>query len=122
MAVEYALSVNKFNRPKKFINVEGNPSATQILAVRLILMEPGTIQSHPTMGVGIVSRYRYSNVEELDSLRQDIQDQIRQWIPDMYDCNVSVNENDRVVYITMVSNGIPYIIGFDKTSLQLTDL
>ena len=122
MGVEYTLSVNKFNRPKKFIDVEGNPSAAQILAVRLILLEPGTIQSHPSMGVGIISRYRYSNVEELDTLRYDIQEQIRKWIPDMYDCQVSVTEDNRIVYITMVSNGYPYTIGFDKTTLQLADL
>ena len=33
--------------------------------VYLLLLEPGKFQSHPTMGVGLRSRYRYNNSENL---------------------------------------------------------
>ena len=53
---EPLMSINKFNKPK----VLQEPDSGVIRIVRLILLEPGTIQTHPDMGVGIVSKFRYS--------------------------------------------------------------
>ena len=54
---EHVLSLNNFNMPK----VYNGSDAEYILIVRLLLLEPGKIQTHPYMGVGIISRYRYNN-------------------------------------------------------------
>jgi hypothetical protein len=54
---EFGFSVDEFNNPKVYKNAE----AVSTLLVRLLLLEPGTIQSHPNAGVGLISRYRYSD-------------------------------------------------------------
>ena len=123
MATEYLMSVNKFDRPKKYVDTEGKPAATQTLITRLILLEPGTIQHHPHMGVGIVSKYRYMTTDELPALRQDIQDQCQKYLPDLYDCNVEVSLYDQhTVRIMLTSNGLHYIADFDKNTLTLSEL
>ena len=123
MATEYLLSINKFDRPKKYVDSEGKPAATQTLITRLILMDPGTIQHHPDMGVGIVSRYRYSNTDDLPALRHDIEDQCKTYLPELYDCTVEVELYDNhTVRIMLLSNDIKYVADFDKETLTLSEL
>lgn len=123
MATEYLLSINKFDRPKKYVDSEGKPAATQTLITRLILMDPGTIQHHPDMGVGIVSRYRYSNTDDLPALRRDIEDQCQTYLPELYDCTVEVElYDDHTVRIMLLSNDIKYVADFDKETLTLSEL
>jgi len=123
MATEYLLSINKFDRPKKYVDSEGKPAATQTLITRLILMDPGTIQHHPDMGVGIVSRYRYSNTDDLPALRHDIEDQCHTYLPELYDCTVEVELYDsHTVRIMLLSNDIKYVADFDKETLTLSEL
>ena len=70
---EHVLSLNNFGMPKVF---NDNDSA-YVLIIRLILLEPGKFQSHPDMGVGIRSRYRFNNEENfLMNLQNDIKKQI----------------------------------------------
>jgi hypothetical protein len=52
-----------------------------ILLVRLILLEPGTFQTHPDCGVGLVSRYRYAKNLDIARLQKDIKDQIAKYLP-----------------------------------------
>ena len=69
----HLLSLNDFSMPKVLTGT--NAMYTKI--VYLLLLEPGKFQSHPTMGVGLRSRYRYNNSENLlQNLHLDIQDQI----------------------------------------------
>ena len=53
---EFGFSVDEFQNPKNYKNAE----AIATLLSRLLLLEPGTIQSHPDMGVGLYSKYHYS--------------------------------------------------------------
>ena len=49
---EYLLSINEFVQPK----VLSGDSAAFADIIRLFLLEPGTNQTHPDMGIGIRSR------------------------------------------------------------------
>ena len=42
---EASMSVNDFNEPRMYSNAEG----LMLLLSRLVLLEPGTFQSHPDM-------------------------------------------------------------------------
>ena len=89
---EPLMSINKFHKPK----VLQEPDSGVIRIVRLILLEPGTIQTHPDMGVGIVSKFRYSIDVDIDSLNNRIKNQIETYLP-MYtavnvDCNLDVDK------------------------------
>lgn len=83
---EPCLTVDEFNRPKI---LEGREAISTLL-VHLILLEPGTYASHPTMGVGLVSRYRYNDEESLEQLQEDIYEQISMYLPEFQAVDVNV--------------------------------
>ena len=65
----HVLSLNEFNMPKVFNEID----STYVHIIQLIMLEPGKYQSHPTMGVGIKSRYHYNNDDGfLNNLKSDI--------------------------------------------------
>lgn len=74
---EPLLSVDKYYKP---LVAKGEDYATLML-IRLILLEPGTFQTHPNMGVGLVSRFRYSNEIDMVKLANLIRDQIILYLP-----------------------------------------
>ena len=72
---EYLLTTNEFLVPD---SVEGS-NAYGLLLLRLLLLQPGQNPLHPDMGVGLKDQ-RYS-LNELDSLRKKIEQQIRTYLP-----------------------------------------
>ena len=74
---EPLLSVNRFSKP---IVLSGT-DAMIVRIIRLILMEPGTSQTHPDMGVGIVSRFRYSTALDQSELENAIMSQVTKYLP-----------------------------------------
>ena len=75
---EMLLSVDSFNKPKV---LEGK-DAIGTLLVRLILLEPGTIPSRPTMGVGLLSNYRFCDEGKAAELKNHIRDQVKTFFPE----------------------------------------
>lgn len=103
--VEYFLGTNEFNRPSVWTDVD----ATYVLLIRLILLEPGTYPNHPRMGVGLVSRYRYAKADELNNLKNDIQNQIATYLPQFSSIDVELTlTNTKDLYIQIIINGIAY--------------
>ena len=74
------LSVNSFNEPTEYKNRD----SVALLLLRLFLLEPGTNNARPEMGLGIVSRYRFSTDQDMDSLRTDIRTQINTYLPESF--------------------------------------
>lgn len=81
---EPIMSIDKFSRPI----VLKNEDYAVMLIIRLILMEPGLIQTHPDMGVGLVSRFRYSTAPDMNTLAKTILDQINNYLPQFSLVNV----------------------------------
>ena len=52
---EHLMSINNTQTPK----VLDGSMAEKMCIMRLILMEPGLYETHPKMGVGLVSKYRF---------------------------------------------------------------
>ena len=89
---EYTLSTDEFNKPR----VLKSKDAIAQLLIHLILLEPGTYSNRPEMGVGLVSRYRYTNTNNIINLQNAIQNQIETYLP-MYtavnvDCNLDADK------------------------------
>lgn len=74
---EPLLSVDKYYKP---LVAKGEDYATLML-IRLILLEPGTFQTHPNMGVGLVSRFRYATDISMVELSNSIKNQIMLYLP-----------------------------------------
>lgn len=82
--VEYYLGIDEFNHPKVYTNED----ATYTLLKKLILLEPGTYPTRPEMGVGLISKYRYGEADILTILRDNIKEQIEQYLPQFHNVEV----------------------------------
>lgn len=81
--------------------------AKYALIIRLILLEPGTIQTHPEMGVGLVSKYRYSDADNLiNTLQKDIDSQMMKYLPiSVQTSTVELSRADNQLIITVTVDG-----------------
>lgn len=64
---EPLLSVDKYYKPL----VATDTNYATLLLVRLILLEPGTFQTHPDCGVGLVSKFRYATNVDMAELQKN---------------------------------------------------
>lgn len=83
---EYLLSINEFVQPK----VLKGESAAFTDIIRLFLLEPGTNQTHPEMGIGIRSRYRFSNTEDITKLKQEVKKQMEIYLPNLLIIDIQI--------------------------------
>ena len=110
---EHVLSLNNFGMPKVF---NDNDSA-YVLIIRLILLEPGKFQSHPDMGVGIRSRYRFNNEDNfLMNLQNDIKKQIDKYLPELSATDVIVTNNNKVLGIIINTAEGAYVVSYNTTT------
>lgn len=118
---EYLLSANKFQKPKELYNND----AVCMCLMRLMLLDPGSIQSKPEMGVGLVSKWRYSDSKELDGLKIEIQKQITDYLPQFQfsEVNLSYIASEKKLYIDIDLNDIRYsFIATPEGDLKLYEL
>jgi hypothetical protein len=105
---------------KKPVYVE-NVDAAILRIIRLILLEPGTIQTHPEMGVGLISTFRDSG-KSLADLESAIKNQISTYMP-MY-TNISINvELDYItkeIKITMSSDQLRTVIPINADTYSIS--
>ena len=104
---EPLMTINKFYKP---VVLTGTDAAVMQI-IRLILLEPGTYQSNPEMGIGIVSRYRYGNEDDIENLSSDIKDQIQTYLPGFERVEVQIQESDldkKILVIRVTLNDIIY--------------
>lgn len=107
---EHVLSLNDFGMPKVF----DESDAAYVLIIRLLLLEPGKFQSHPEMGVGIRSRYRYNNDENfLVSLQNDINKQINKYLPELVATDVTVTKKGTTLGIIINTAEGAYVVSYD---------
>lgn len=107
---EGVMSINNFNEPL----IYDNKDAIALLLLRLILLEPGTNNTHPEMGVGIVSKFRFSVDKDLDSLNTEIKRQINTYLPSLTLQNVDLTLENKTLYITIKVNDEYYGFSVDE--------
>ena len=115
---EFSFSVDDFQNPK----VYKDPEAIQTLLVRLLLLEPGTIQSHPDMGVGLYSKYSHSvlNSGESSKLQSEFQSQIEKYLPQFQGARVSVKEQDKNFMISTELDNVLYGVCYERNTAKIT--
>ena len=115
---EYSLKVNDFNEPK----VSEKQQALMLLLTRLILLEPGTFQSHPDMGVGLISnfRYRVDDGSLVSDLKSRIQSQINTYLPFLDGVNVLVEIHDKSFYVTIGIDDLIFGVLYDTQTNDLS--
>lgn len=112
---EALFSVNDFKEPKIIENAE----AIATLLTRLLLLEPGTIQSHPEMGVGLISNYRYSTEDNASRLQSNFRSQITKYLPDFQSVRVSVRCKDKQFLITAELDGSLFGLSYNTETSSI---
>lgn len=98
---EYLFSIDKFKKP---VHITNKTYHAFLLIIRLILMNPGTIQSNPELGVGLVAKYRYGYPNDVSDLANEINEQISTYLPAFSFINVSAeidSGNSHVINISL---------------------
>ena len=112
---EYFLSVNKFDEPTQVLDAQ----AIQTLIIRLLLMNPGESDINPEAGVGLYTRWRYCDADDLPQLQSMIQDQINTYIPILLGSEVKVELSDEETHmyiITIIIAKSMYVFAADTKS------
>lgn len=107
---EYLLSINEFVQPK----VLKKDQAAYTDIIRLFLLEPGTNQTHPEMGIGIRTRYRFSDTSEITKLKQEVKDQLEIYLPNLLTMDVQIEAYNNILAIFISSeNDNVYGLGYN---------
>ena len=109
---EFSFSVDDFQNPKVYKDAE----AISTLLVRLLLLEPGTFQSHPEMGVGLISKYRFGVEGVAQELQSNFQSQIEPYLPQFQGARVSCREKEGVLMIAAEIDNTLYGIYYDSNT------
>ena len=113
------MSVNNFNDPVEYQNA----SVPYILIKRLILLNPGTYQNRPNMGVGLFSRWKFSDTEDVSKLENEIKDQIETYLPQFSLNSIDISvKNDKELLINIQVADITYVYETNDGELTLSDL
>lgn len=110
----HVLTINDFNVPKVFKNADAN----YMHIIYLLLLEPGKIQSHPTMGIGLRSRYRFNNAPNiLTVLEDDIKSQLETYLPDLKNTDIVLDLDDNhILSITIITPEGVYQINYNTNT------
>lgn len=118
---EYSLSINNFNNPDELKRAD----AACLLIMRLILLTPGTIQTHPEMGVGLITKYRFMYDTELQNLKKVITDQINLYLPELNLTSVELTLNPKdlkeLIIQIQIENTL-YVLQTEGEILKLANL
>lgn len=117
---EQLLAIDDFDMPK---NIEGIETDI-VLLIRLIMLEPGTFQSHPSMGVGLVNKWRYSDSNDLSDLEDEIYRQISKYLPHLMATSVSVKYQSRYIIINIATESYTLVLrtNEDVDTLYIKDI
>lgn len=107
---EFGFSVDDFLNPKQY----KDPEAIATLLTRLLLLEPGLFQSHPDMGVGLISRFRYSVEGSDKELRSEFERQINKYLPQFEGVRISVRQHKDTFYIGAEIDEVIYSFYYDS--------
>lgn len=107
---EYLLSINEFIQPK----VLKKDQAAYTDIIRLFLLDPGTNQTHPEMGIGIRSRYRFSDTADIYTLQQEVKDQMKIYLPNLLTMDVQIETygTTLAIFITSEDDNV-YALGYN---------
>lgn len=112
---EFLFSVDDFQNPKVISDAE----AISTLLVRLLLLEPGTIQSHPEAGVGIMSKYNFGVEGSASELQSEFQRQIETYLPQFQGVRIDVKVKDKKLLISAEIDKTLYGMQYDLATSNI---
>lgn len=102
--VEYVMTTDEFNNP---MELKGKDAISKLF-INLILLEPGTYNSRPGMGVGLISNYRYGDENDVEKLQREIRKQIDVYLPQFSGVTVNCSLVGEALRIDIIHNDTLY--------------
>lgn len=129
---EYLLGLDDLQQPKIIDMSIISPNvwnSAVLLIARLLLLKKGTYPDHPDLGIDIRARYKFAFEDDLFTLQQEVESQIRKYLPELNYVQVKTSfqkiNNQHCVYIGIIINKILYAIIYDigkETIMGLEDM
>lgn len=112
------MSNNKFEKPKELTDHH----AICMYIMRLLLLNPGTLESHPNMGIGIVSKWRFSDETCIENLKLEIQKQLTMYLPKFQFVKVELTLVRSELIIEVNIDNILYTFKTDDGDLKIYEV
>lgn len=114
---EHVFSLNAFSMPKVYEDDDAN----YILIIRLLLLEPGTFQTHPEMGIGVKSKCRYVNDDNfLIDLKDVIHSQMVTYLPSIITTEIRISIVDHTLTIEIDTTDKTYSLGYNTDTYEVS--
>lgn len=106
----HLLAKNNFGMPK--VLTDSDAEYTNI--IYLMLLVPGTFQSHPEMGINI-RQYRFSNDADLiDTIRANVRQQIDKYLPTLIASEITITSiKNNVLGIVINTDNGAYVLAYN---------
>lgn len=122
MIKEVLFSIDEYNKPK----VKKGRDAICLLLLRILTLTPGDSQRYPEMGVGLVTRWRYADSDKLPELKNAIEKQISEYLPNFQtlDISLSINTNTKELLVDVnIDNTLySFTTNNDRDTVLLKDI
>lgn len=116
---EYLITVDNYKKPKVIRGNKGN----YYMILRLMLMEPGTNPLFPLMGLGLRSKSRFVDEDQIQELKVKLDQQINTYLPDLIVNNIEMEMDDnKQLRITISSDTEEYVYNTNDFDLNLDTL
>lgn len=119
---EHLMSIDSYNQPK----VAKDKDAIFLLLIRLLLLKPGTLRNAPEAGIDLVANYRYSQIDNLQTLKVNIEKQITTYLPDLLgvEIDLSLDNYTKELILKVSVNNVLYVFKTDtaNNTVKLVDL
>lgn len=127
---DYLLDLNDLGKPKVIdmtIIENGVLNPAILNYARLIVMRKGTDPDRPNMGIDIVARYRFADIDEIYTLQSEIEQQgqlyLPEFIPVTVNCQAVTESNqDRAIVkvaISITIQGTMYQVMYNVENSKL---
>lgn len=119
---EYVLSTNEYKKPQ----VLAGRDAIGAKLIMLLNMVPGTDPLHPEKGIDIKSRYRFATSQDIDTLQEEIDLQIKTYFPKMISSQLFVtvdyDDSTHEILVKVIIDQTLYSFDVDESGAKFTTL
>lgn len=90
------------------------------LIIKLILLNPGSIESFPKMGIGLVQNWRYMSEDDVPKLKETMEHQISTYLPHLTNVQMDLKlDNNKILYTSIMFNGEAVILSSNLETKEI---
>lgn len=119
---EYTISLDDYNNPE----ILKGADAISLFLLRLFIMNPGEIETHPDMGIGFAKNYKYMDLDDIPKLKLHAEKQIETYLPLFQNVVVNIEKSKTIKGVLLIEikidNTIYSLLGTNEGVISLSDI